>query len=317
MKDENEFQRWNQLVLNYNGPLIDSYKPLLTNKKNSYLLDLVLKIQAYDFGVLMQAKSDFKSDNNAYVPEKDEIREAEFKIKKFYRSSFDNEKSEKIKKLAFENALMHIKTEGVSLDDDFRKAYLKKEKYLELRRKASFSLKQEFFLDSSSVYNLVRFAFKEVVSLANRKTTLCFSNKEFSIKLADFIGFLERSIEIYYKKFIQDLGLKSKGDSLLDFRINVKQRYNTVCWSCGTSLFKTDNRHYCTRSENRVCYEARLKESREIGFPEVILRTKNKCENCGKHSSLDNIHRLRGIERQFCSKRCWEAFRKRVWRSGK
>ena len=341
MKNEDEFLKWNGKVWNSNLPLIESFKPLLFHKGNAILLDLSLKIQAYDFGVLKQAIADFEKSNLEGKSVKDfvkqeketysekEIKKIKERVDKSFKSSFDNERSKKAKELVLNEELSYIIPVGSgsknrvsnenyqqsSIKGDFKKNWLPQ--YNSLRKDKAKKLQKELIIDNSFIGNLQYLTFKEVISLANKKTTLYSSNEEFSIKLANLIGFLERSIEVYFKKFIQDLELNDNGVLLLDLRRSTRLRFNTVCWRCGGLLYRKDGKHYCTRGENRCCYEARFKENRRSEFPEAILRTKNKCDNCGKHSSLNHIHKYKGEQMQFCSNRCWETFRKREWRKKK
>lgn len=336
MKDGDEFVKWSKQVWDYNLPLIESYKPLLVHKDRAILLDLSLKIQAYDFGIRMQARTDFSDDwflryaEEGYIEEND-AKEVKTKVNQSFQSSFDNERSEKIKNLVLGAELIHapskveplpnqdgeppLKNE-VSLYDDFVQAYLPA--FFRSRRQyAAKSLKRELQLSEDIVSQIQPLAFNEIISLVNRKSTLCHLDQNSSVNIGSVVGFLERSIAIHFAGFLRDLGLEHEIVSLLALRKNTKHPFNTLCWRCSRPLFKKDNKHYCTRRENRCCYEARLKEKKQSGFPVAILRTKNRCDNCGRYSSFNHIHKHKGQQMQFCSNRCWETYRKRKWRKKK
>jgi len=332
MKDEDEVVKYRSKILDYNSPLVKNYKYLLVYRNNEFLLDLILEIQTYDFGVYMQARKDFrkkwfsKYKKEDYIEKVDE-KIAKKKVNQSFQSSFGNEGSKKIKNLILENELMRTLSkierpedqndlsfrDRVSLQDDFEQEYLSIF-YGRRRQKIAKSLKTKFQLSDNQICRLQSLAYDEIISLVNKNLTACDKDQKLGVEKADVISFLERSITHWFPMFVLDMGLKNCDISLLTFRKSSKTSFNTVCWRCSRPLFKKDNRHYCTRVENRNCYEARIKESKQSDFPVAILRTKNKCDNCGKPSSLENIHKHKLKEMQFCSNKCWETFRKRYSR---
>lgn len=336
MNNEDIFTRWKNRVWDYNLQLIDGYKRLLSYRKNTILLDLSLAIQAYDFGILMQARTDFRNKNleNKSVKDfikqeketydKKSVRKLEEKVDNSFKGSFDNERSEKIKGLVLDEELSYITSlesldwesgenyQPMSLKSDFEENWLPQ--YNHLRKDKAQELQKELNLTTSFISNLQSTTFDEIVSLSNGKSSLYHLDRNLSIGMGSVIGFLERSIMIYFPTFFRDLKFEYKTASLLTLRRNAKQRFNTICWQCSHPLFKKDNKHYCTRNENRSCYEARFKEDRDSGFPTAILRTKNNCDRCGKRSSLNHIHKLDGQQMQFCNNRCWEDYRKMKYR---
>lgn len=339
MKDRDVFTRWKNRVWDYNLSLIDGYKRFLSHKKHAVLLDLSLAIQAYDFGILMQARTDFRNKNlenksvkdfvkqEKEVYDKKRVRKLEEKVNNSFESSFENERSKKIKGLILDEELSYITPsesrdwgsgesyQSMSLRKDFKENLLPQ--YIPLRKDKAKKLQKEMNLTNDFIYNLQFSTFDEIVGLSNRKSTPYHFDRNPSISMGSVIGFLERSIMIHFPTFFRDLRFEHKTASLLTLRRNAKQRFNTVCWRCGHPLFKKDNKHYCTRSENRSCYEARFKENQDRGFPVAILRTKNKCDRCGKRSSLNYIHKLNSRQMQFCSNRCWEDYRKTKFRMKK
>lgn len=180
----------------------------------------------------------------------------------------------------------------------------------ELMRRRTRSIVARHSLQNRQITNLQSTAFEEILKLLNRKGIP--SRDELVI-----VRFLEQCIEEYYPAFQQDLGLNiQKTQSLLSLRKRSREEFNAICWRCGRKLLKRDNRHYCVRRENRSCYEVRLEEAKNLGFrrgvAKAIGRTKNYCDGCGKHPApLDHIHKHRRKEMQFCSRQCWERFRKR------
>ena len=168
-------------------------------------------------------------------------------------------------------------------------------------KKEAKKLIQEFNLTEDQVKNIQRIAFNEILRITNSKLR--------TVKLPSIIRTLEEAIEIQFPKWLQDLGFEP-WINLITLRKENTNKPNTVCWRCGKPLIKKDNKHYCSRRENRPCVETRPKEEGEREREcSVILRTKNKCEWCGKDSPSNYIIKHKGEWRQFCSKKCYNAFR--------
>lgn len=348
--NKGELVKQSKRVWEYNLPLIESCKTLLVHRDHAVLLDLSLKIQAYDSGVLTQARATFAKNNldgrsvSAFIEgergvySKKDVLKIKDKVGKFVRGSFDNERLERIKELVLDEELSHIipkessvdvnhheteneSYEPVPIKRDFEENFLPL--YKHLREEIARNLQKELDLTDDFIFRLQQSAFDEVLSIANRKSTPHPLSRNSTVSVGVVVGFLERSIMTYFPKFLRDLGFEHRVVPLLDFRKGVKQHFNTVCWWCDRPLFKRNNSHHCTKRENRPCYTARFKEARHPGFsrdirsPEVIHRTKNKCDNCGRQSPLNQIHHHQGKPMQFCSERCWETFRKRDYRRQK
>jgi len=168
-------------------------------------------------------------------------------------------------------------------------------------KKEAKKLIQEFNLTTDQVKNIQIIAFNEILRIANSQPEVA--------KLPSIIKTLEEAIEIHFPKWLRDLGFESQ-INLIKLRKENTNKPNTVCWRCGKPLIKKDNKHYCSRRENRPCVETQLKEGEEREREcSVILRTKNKCEWCGKNSPSNYIIKHKGEWRQFCSKKCYNAFR--------
>ena len=185
-------------------------------------------------------------------------------------------------------------------------------RYKNKRKLEAKALKKEFNLKKNQVENIQTIAFKEAVRIINsgKPIRIPQSSKESIIRT------LEEGIEIWFPIWLQHLKI-NLATNLTKLRKNGSNKFNTACWRCDKLLNKRDGSHYCNRSENRSCYNARLKETKRSEFPDVIIRTKNRCDMCGRHSSLDYIHKHKGRKMQFCSNRCWERFRKKEWRRNK
>jgi len=276
---------------------------------------------AYDVGILMQAWKDYPSknlqaksiiehvDSEIKYYGEDSVKEARNIVDKQFRSFFENIYSEKIKALNLTAKLMHIiptdkrvKEEAKTLNEDFYKEWVPK-LYSKIRVDSAKSLKVRFNLSDTVICNLQLLAFDEIESLVNSKNQV---NK-------NLIQHLELSIEQYFPMFLKDLGICNKTNLRL-LRKNSKHQFNTACRRCGLRLLKKDNKHYCTRKENRTCYDAHFKEDMSSRFQKVILETKNKCAYCKRPSSLNFIHTHNKLKMQFCSNRCWETYRKRNFR---
>lgn len=309
----------NNNVWEYEYPIIQEYKPHLQNKNNSFLLDLCLKIRAYHFGILKKAKEDFIYKNlkakSALIFVKHEkeiygiknIRRVENYVNSWYKASFEDKTSEEIKALMLNEELMRMKpkdNDAITLYQEFKNEWLLL--YDDLRYKLAINLKRDYNLSATQVCNISKLLFKEVLFLANNGI-----NQNY----APIVRYLEDSIEYYLPIFLYDLGLvKAKSNELPILRKSTTIKYNSACNRCSKRLYLRGKSHYCSQRVNRSCFNAKRKEDRSSGFPEAILRTKNSCENCGNYSSLNSTHKINHIQRQFCYKKCWESFRKRLYR---
>lgn len=304
---------------------ITKFQPLIHDKRTISILKLIACIRAYDFGIFMQAQKDYKirvlenktpqtfvlTDDYAKY-NKAEVRRTMTQEQVAFRSSFENERSEKIKELNIGRIVSKIKQEdtNTSLDDDFKGFLLTKYKkrHIAQAKKIARKIIQEKVF---KLEELPALAYKEVLFLSNKT----YQNKARQLLAKSMVGYLERGITRHFPLLLKDLNANFKAPLLIHLRKESKNRYNTMCQRCGKKLKKITDRTVCTREENRSCAES--KELPTTGLPMVISRTKNRCDNCKKFSSLNHIHKTSGVERQFCSNRCRETFRKRVARQKK
>ena len=305
--------------------MINEYKSLFSrNDTTRTLIELGFCFLAFDFAMRKQIKKNFLKHNletgsiieyaetGGHYPES-EIHEIKQKINSIYMSSLpDEERNARIKNLLIEQEIMELPLEppGMSLSEELDKEYTKL-LYQPWRKKEAIKLQRRLKLTDQEVCELQEIAFKNILVLLKK------SEKNYSQTLGHVVELLETGIETYFPTFQKDLELKHKGRSLLSLRSKTAGKYNTLCRRCGKVLLKKGGKFYCTRKENRACYEARLTETKKGELPSVISRTKNRCENCGEHASLNHIHKHKNIERQFCSGRCWESYRKREQRKEK
>lgn len=318
------YNRYRDLFLRANLQKFDQYKRYLNNE-GKYLTDLLLEIQAYDVGFRMQVWYDYKHKNweikrgkgiKDYVEEtrdeydENEVKEKKVNVNSYFQSSFENKMSEKIKNLMLERELMYIspkvdprqKETGQPLMDDFTKNW--PPFYKEKRLQKATEIKRRYELsDTSCLANKI---FDQIIYLSNKGSTAKY--------VKDTVALFENGIEVFLPMFLSDLSDPYKVHELTNLRKSSNARYNTLCWRCGKPLIKKNNQHFCTRFENRDCYINRYKEIRTLEIPLVISRTKNKCDRCRNKSPLNYIHKLNGQEMQFCSNRCWETYRKAVYR---
>ena len=209
MNNEDIFTRWKNRVWDYNLQLIDGYKRLLSYRKNTILLDLSLAIQAYDFGILIQAMTDFRNKNleNKSVKDfikqeketydKKSVRKLEEKVDNSFKGSFDNERSEKIKGLVLDEELSYITSlesldwesgenyQPMSLKSDFEENWLPQ--YNHLRKDKAQELQKELNLTTSFISNLQSTTFDEIVSLSNGKSSLYHLDRNLSIGMGSVI----------------------------------------------------------------------------------------------------------------------------------
>lgn len=305
------------------------------SRDNRFLIELGMKIFAYQSAATVQEQEDFKSRikhdyeeydsiediiKNESIYDKDELMRIAKRVQKSCKqSSIENKDSMKrLKKLLTETKITQLYPKYEGLSDDTLKLiscagpsleeqYKKRNE--KLRKAAALKIKNELQLQDKDIVKLHKIAFDQIIFMVNmQKTTELSSDKLKTLK------FIERCINQYFSSFRQDLGLNIKVQRLIDLRKDSTKNYNSACYECGRLLLRRNNNHYCTKQENRECYEKSRKEMKKNAFPECLSRTKNKCENCGQRSSMNFIHKIERIQRQFCSQKCYETFRKRTQR---
>jgi hypothetical protein len=317
------YEHYRDVFFRGNAFKFSEYKKLLS-REDRYIVSLLFEIEAYHAGFTMQIWNDFRKINlelkkNQTLADfikdegnyrKKDIGDMAKKVDSYFKSSFENANSEKLKALMFDRELMFIKpkNEGaVALETDFQENWIKE--YRDKRNRIASGISNKYQLGGCD--HLFLRVFNMVLRLANNPSLI---EEAFTKSL---VRLLEQGIEIYLPIFYRDLEISTVNPSLIELRKQFTKKHNTLCWKCGKPLLKINKSHYCTRFECRNCYIARNKDLRDPGLPSVILRTKNKCDRCKRYSSLNYIHKLGGVWRQFCSNRCWETFRKACYRKNK
>ena len=285
-------------VIKANEEEIKNFNALVRNKKDRNIFYLGIRVLAYDGAFKMQARSDHKKKISLR-----NIREMEKKVDSYFKSSFRPDQRyyhEQIRQNLIIAELIRDNYESYE-EEQFLLEYDDK------RRVFASELLQECNIKTKNAKNISVLAFNKIIELANKKI----SGDLTTIRI-ECVRFLEDCIEHYFPILLKDLGLGKRVKLLIELRRKyVAKKFNTICNRCGKSLCKKNTRRFCTKLENRICYEAILKDKKTPPLPEVILRTKNLCDFCKKYSSLNNIHRVNKMPMQFCSKKCYEAFRKR------
>jgi len=308
-------------------PLIKEYKKLLSNKGRYSLLELGREIRSYETGVVIQAWKDFR-ENSLYSTngnlinyfledelsgedetsdfDKEEIKKVIKKASRTFESSFDNYRTKKIRNLVMERELLKISPKNKrekTIINVFREIFLLKRKYNNIREQQAEQIRIKYKIDKQKMERLILDNFKEILNISNRKYV-----KKGSEKVVEY---LELNNEIFFPILAEDLKIKVS-NNLLNLRKSSSKKFNTLCWKCGKKMLKRNNGHFCTKIENRKCYLNRFKEKSNSSIPRVILKSKNRCFHCGKHSSLNHIHSVKGMKYQFCSDICYTRFRKRT-----
>lgn len=316
------YEHYKEIFRRGNNFKVSWYKSLLNNKEE-HIIDLLFDLAVNEASFAMQIYHDYKAKNLELIPSetirdymegggkgeyprRDILSKIE-KVNLYFRSSFDNDRSERLKNIMLDRELMEIRPseeDAISLYDDYRGDWQKE--YSPIRKNIAINLENKYPIKPSK--NVFIDISEIILRLVNDNVI-----RE-NIFTKSLIELLERGITTYLPQFYSDLGIKIPAVSLIGIRKQTQDKYNTLCRRCGKPLFKKNSKHYCTRSENRECYDARYKEERNPGMPTVISRTKNHCDNCGKYSSHNYIHKLSDMEMQFCSDKCWETYRKRVYR---
>ncbi len=337
MKKDSIFDKIYNEIIEANEPQTGEFKALVTDEKSQSIVDLGIRVLAYDGAFLMQARFDYKkrelggksvSDfvRSKETMDENAIRETEKRVDRYFKSSFRPEQKryhDQIKQIFIDAELERVKplergmqswnpddkdnsSEALSIFEAFNKEFLPR--YKKRRKMFATKLVRYFNLKKEWINDIQIKAFNIIVDLANKKISS--SSKIVRIKC---IQYLEDCIEHYFPILLEDLDLVQHKVELMELRKKSgRGDFNTVCNRCGKHLLKRSRLRFCTKIKNRICYEMRRKENKKSPWPKKILMTKNLCQNCGKYSSLDHVHGYKGlIEEQFCNQACYEAFRKR------
>ena len=330
MKMDSIFDKIYNGIIEANEPQIGEFKALVTDDESQSIIDLGIRVLAYDGAFLMQARSDYKEQElegksvsgflrSERIMGEDAIREIEKKVNSYFKSSFRPDQQqyhEQIKQILIDAKLERTTygyyednpTKAMSLFNTFNEHFLLLPKYKERRKAFALKLLRDFNIKIEKANTIQVKAFDTIVDLANQK--IANNLKMIRIKC---IQYLEDYIEHYFPILLKDLKLNRYIRRLAGIRkASDKNSFNTVCNRCGRPLLKRGRLRFCTKKENRKCYEARRKEGKKLPWPKKILMTKNMCQNCKKYSSLNYVYKRKGlIQEQFCSRACYEKFRKR------
>ncbi len=300
--------------------LLQQYEDQLVHKDLLYLLEIGASVSTILLAVFKQAESEFddqifegvdpidfmRQDSQRAIFGTNEIEECIRTADEESLATFENSHSDKYKKLFTYRALKRLRSlsdRGLSLNNKFEKIFLPK--YKDFQNKQIRDFIQKYNLTRKQILNLPNVAFDEILEIINIHT------KKIPKDKIEAVQFLEQCISKYFPLVVDSFGYDDIISDLELLRSECKNKYTTICGRCGKSLKRIKKESFCNQTENRKCYLERRKENQTFEIPSVIAVTKNKCECCGKHSSLDNIHALNGVPRQFCSESCWNSFRKK------
>ncbi|MBI4065335.1 hypothetical protein HY409_03120 [Candidatus Gottesmanbacteria bacterium] len=172
------------------------------------------------------------------------------------------------------------------------------ENYRIYRREQANKIEREYNLSD----NLITLVYEEILRLVSGKETVTIDELE-DIKMIETEG-IQKSL----RELCSDLDFKIL--TLSQLRRSTTGIVNTACYHCGKTLIRKDESNYCRKRENRKCYEDRISlEKQERKEVEFIL-SKRRCINCDREASFNHIYK----GKQYCSRRCYETYRKRLWR---
>jgi hypothetical protein len=163
-------------------------------------------------------------------------------------------------------------------------------------------------IEEEGVKGLQLAMFNLITDIVNKPGRVSKSN-------AFLINCLETCIEHHLPFLGEFVGQHS--NTLTDLRKGDSHKLNTVCCICNNKLNRKRKGAQCNQKESRKCYKKSLLESRAVSKEAITFLSKNICEKvgCGRRASLDFIHKIEGLNRQFCSGRCYMAYRKALQRS--
>ncbi|MDA3840265.1 MAG: hypothetical protein PF572_04195 [Patescibacteria group bacterium] len=319
-----------KIFIEANKEISDTLKSIIT-KKDEWIIDFIFKITAYNIFFSSTTRSIYLKKTSEVLGKKhknivdfiiDEdlidqkiIEKSKDNIRKVFSSSIKDEiTNQKIINLLLDRRLSLIQqNDSTSLEEDYKENALPK--YNIEKNYIAKKFLSKYNLNKTSSVQVVYELFEIILLIAN--------SDSLSYKKIEALKFLERFILKYYPAFIRDIKSKSKLPTLKELRQKSTFPVNSICHQCKKRLDNKTNSLFCSKNENRSCYELRLKNnhnklsSKEKKAISVTSRTKNLCDNCGRLSSLNNLSNIAGISHQFCSSKCKETFRKRKQRANK
>lgn len=331
--------------------LLKSYKRFSKKLNNKWFPGLIAKVIAYDEAVKATIakkkkeiwKEDFKEELKKGKKTLDDILRLEIKPQLNPDTKYNppktktNLSAEVEKELNKKNELFYIlkqprKYENYAENGDkgnlykedlIEKSFLEETEkeipsYSDYRKQQAKKLIKEYGLKIKIVSEIQNLAFKEILKIVGNK-------KKVSPEESETIKFLEvDGIEYAFKIFLHDLGCRTTDIKTLRNE-NKKMLVNTVCWRCGKTLLRLDSpfkksklpENYCKQRENRSCSDMRNRENRKFIYEAKIgFSKRGKCDKC-KRSGCTIIHKMQGKDYLFCSKKCYQNFRKKNYNVSK
>lgn len=278
-----------------------------------YLLKIYAFYSAYfNLGERLYPKTNFQTSYiNGIESQNDNNKSDEFKETKrnkyelvtsikFYKHIY------KLKELNYENSLKMLKfNDGTTTKDDIKEwTKVELSKFKNQYKKKFF----KYFTININPLKIKEDSFK-IILIICEKNDLSISEIE-SRKWA--VSLLEISINILTDWFYD---IPTNSNISLESLRSANNKDNTVCKYCGNVLSRINKLNKCTSRENRKCYKLRIiNEVHDQKIIETSIKTKNLCANCHIRSSLKHIHTIKKHNYQFCSKKCYETFKKRTFR---
>jgi hypothetical protein len=227
-------------------------------------------------------------------------------------ASGNREIENQIKKVAQYHKLLRLnRIKGVSLQKETDQTIVDSAKELKLiggkiRKYCLSDLKR------ASIQEIQKLAFYEVVQMVN-------DSKDYKQSLGA-VSFLETCILLYYP-FLTSLKAVRKAPSVFArLRRDCDMQYNTLCHFCGERIFLVGMSHFCPEKNPNSCYRIRMDQKVDLACIDSLILSRKPCEDCEKTPSKFirsvRINNTR-VRKFFCSKRCYEKWRKREYRKKK
>lgn len=317
------WQRYN-IAISCVPEILDLFQKTLHNKNLKPLRHLAWLVESYDVAIRIQAKKDFLErvgadsfsdyiQNDEYTGiDPNERSKAKRKIEYSSRTRTKNGAfNEKARNLNLE-ALRHLRPRSdkktLSIDEDIEKNFLPRF-YTSIRKELAGKSLEQARVSLDSVITAQEEMFAEIIFILNQDRPGALSKNE-----RNLVRSLENCILIDFPILFRDLGIRSK-TSLLSLRTSCTSKWNAVCVHCCKKLHKNNTHRSCSRTNNRKCYEKRLRElkrSEKTPWEQGQFDPPKICKYCGKFATKIYKHSKRKV--CFCSKRCYDTLRKKEQR---
>jgi len=290
--------------------IVDDYH---CDKNTSRILHIIAETKAYPIGIRDSALKEYLLKNwdvsNLAKLSKiddfyDEIEKPERNIK-ITSSSPNNSWNRRFAQVM--QADVNMRKELIPSPKEIMRSPIKQieEEYIsrfdKYRKEQALQIKEKYSLTKDFINTI----YQKVLHIISTSNDDC-ADKIAVIKMLETYG-----IEDGLRSLYMDLGWFESYIPLKTFRKNTNTIPNTICYFCGNAINLQNINHYCPQQLNRSCYEQRKRDEREEKKELEFIKSNKKCVRCGRDAKYEESRRIRKATHLFCSKQCYESFRKK------